>query len=206
MSDLLGLYCWVMGDETQQYFPIKILHTEDVGTLKDYIKEKKKPQLDQLPANALKLWKVSIPIGEVDTRLPAFQPVEDRSNGVLRLSPGDDLIDVFPDGPPRKQIHIIVQVSSPQPISEEETKQNMEAYLGGKCKTMMDKVISGECALPTFGSTDIPSINDFPSLLLHNIGVFSEEVEQRISKVFTKKTTCVFTSVIVFELQVDLLT
>ena len=90
-------------------------------------------------------------------------------------------------------------------LSEKDVKKYMEAYLA-KWTPVMDKVISGECTLPTFGSTDIPSIDDFPSLLLHKLGEFPKEVAQRISKVFIKKTVYVFSSVIVFELQVDLLT
>jgi len=207
MSDMLTLYCWVMGDETQRCFPIEILHGKDVSILKKAIKEEKTPQLDHLPADALTLWKVSIPVEEIDTRLRYFQPRDDLDNGVYQLSPMDELSDIFQDKPPRKHIHIIVQVPAPQLIllSEEGVKKYMEAYLA-KWTPVMDKVISGECTLPTFGSTDIPSIDDFPSLLLHKLGEFPKEVAQRISKVFIKKTVYVFSSVIVFELQVDLLT
>ena len=109
MSDMLTLYCWVMGDETQRCFPIEILHGKDVSILKKAIKEEKTPQLDHLPADALTLWKVSIPVEEIDTRLRYFQPRDDLDNGVYQLSPMDELSDIFQDKPPRKHIHIVVQ-------------------------------------------------------------------------------------------------
>ena len=109
MSDTMSLRCWVRGDGAQQHFSVKIRYTEDVGDLKDMIKEKKKPHLDHLPANILALWKVSIPFQEAEACLPSFQPREDPSNGVVELLSKDSLIEVFPDGPPPKHIHIIVQ-------------------------------------------------------------------------------------------------
>jgi hypothetical protein len=60
----LELNCFVLGDDPNRVFPIKIDSTESVGTLKKVIKDKKKPDFDQVPADALKVWKVSIPVDE----------------------------------------------------------------------------------------------------------------------------------------------
>lgn len=106
----MTLYCWVLGDEAEQYFLVEIPKTKGVAALQKVIKEEKRPQLDHLPADRLILWKVSIPFEETNAQLPAFQPKGDPNNGVVRLSPGDDLIDLFPVVPRRKCIHIIVQL------------------------------------------------------------------------------------------------
>jgi hypothetical protein len=58
-DSLLNLNCWVHGDEPQNVFTVKIPKTDNVSTLKDAIKEKKKPLFDHIPADSLELWKVS---------------------------------------------------------------------------------------------------------------------------------------------------
>jgi len=60
MSRILELYCWVLGDQADRVFPVKIAGTESVGNLKDAIKEKKKPALEHITADSLTLWKVCI--------------------------------------------------------------------------------------------------------------------------------------------------
>jgi hypothetical protein len=60
MSDMLSLQCWVLGDDPQRVFPAEISKTKTVGSLKDVIKDKKKPQFDSIAADVLDLWKVRI--------------------------------------------------------------------------------------------------------------------------------------------------
>lgn len=60
MSDMLNLNCWVLGDDPQRVFPVKIASSETVGGLKDAIKDKMKPEFDHAAANSLILWKVSM--------------------------------------------------------------------------------------------------------------------------------------------------
>ena len=59
MSGTLELFCWVQGDDHRQAFSLKIAGTETVSALKKAIKEKKKLAFDHVPADTLKLWKVS---------------------------------------------------------------------------------------------------------------------------------------------------
>jgi hypothetical protein len=59
---ILELNCLVHGDDPHNIFPVKIASTESVGTLKKAIKEEKKVTLEHIDADALKLWKVSIPV------------------------------------------------------------------------------------------------------------------------------------------------
>ena len=58
---MLALNCLVLGETQQHIFTVKIDAAESVGTLKEFIKEEKKPVLDHIPADAIMLWKVSTP-------------------------------------------------------------------------------------------------------------------------------------------------
>ena len=56
---VIELNCWVFGGDSSPVFLVKIAATESVGTLKEAIKDKKKPAFDHLTADSLDLWKVS---------------------------------------------------------------------------------------------------------------------------------------------------
>lgn len=101
---ILELNCFVQGDDASQVFPVKIANNKLVSALKEAIKDKKKPALDHVDADSLKLWKVSIPVND------GFK--ENVSNIELRdkeaLSPVQELSDIFSGVPTRKHVHIIV--------------------------------------------------------------------------------------------------
>jgi hypothetical protein len=59
MSGTLELFCWVQGDPHDQAFSLEIAGTKTVSALKKAIKAEKKPAFDHVPADTLKLWKVS---------------------------------------------------------------------------------------------------------------------------------------------------
>ena len=54
----LKLFCWVLTKSTSP-FPVDIGKEMTVGDLKDEIKEKMRPALDDIVASELLLWKVS---------------------------------------------------------------------------------------------------------------------------------------------------
>jgi hypothetical protein len=56
---LITINCWVLSDDLDCVFPVKIAPDESVGALKKAIKEEKKPAFDHIPADRLGLWKVS---------------------------------------------------------------------------------------------------------------------------------------------------
>ena len=56
---ILELNCWILGEDVNRVFPVKIQTTESVGALRKAIKEEKKPEFDHVPADSLKLWKVN---------------------------------------------------------------------------------------------------------------------------------------------------
>jgi hypothetical protein len=55
------LVFWVFGADCDSTICVDIALNKNVGDLNEAIKEKKKPALDHLPADALDLWKVSVP-------------------------------------------------------------------------------------------------------------------------------------------------
>jgi hypothetical protein len=104
MAAIIQLNCWVLGDDVRQVFPIKIANTESVGTLKEAVKDKKRPALDHVTADSLTLWKVSIPKDRLQQSLANLDLTD-----ATPLSSMDDLDDVFSDEPHRKHLHIVVK-------------------------------------------------------------------------------------------------
>ena len=106
---LLLLNCWVLGDDSTRIFPVKIDRDENIGTLKDAIKEKKKPAFDHITADSLDVWNVSIPI-DGDTNLQAqvknLKVLDTRS-----LLPVQKLSDIFRNVV-EKYLHVIVRTST----------------------------------------------------------------------------------------------
>jgi hypothetical protein len=104
----LRLNCWLVGDDASQVFEVKIANTEQVGALRKAIKEEKKPALDHVTADSLALWtpEDSIPVDRHLKERLAGLDLADES----QLSSVDDLLDVFPDLPAQKHLHIIVKL------------------------------------------------------------------------------------------------
>jgi hypothetical protein len=104
---ILELNCFVHDDDPRPHhvFPVKIARTESVGTLKEAIKDKKQVALEHVDADALQLWKVSIPVNG------GFK--ENVRNVELRdedaLSPVDRLSKVYLGQPEDGDLHIIVR-------------------------------------------------------------------------------------------------
>ena len=99
-------------DDYKQAFPVKIGKDEDVGTLKKYIKEEKRPLFDHIPADSLVLWKASVPFNEnLKDDVKALHLVVGDS-----LQPPDILsLDVFRLGLKKRTVHIVVD----RPLSGE---------------------------------------------------------------------------------------
>ena len=100
----LSLFCVVDGESTP--FPVEIESTKTIGNLKKLIKSEKTPRFDDVAADELTLWRVSIPVDSPGKRKPVVLS-EDES--ATELDPMDDISDVFKKTPPKKTIHIIVQ-------------------------------------------------------------------------------------------------
>lgn len=110
MSDnRLTLFCLVDGLPSARAFPIKATFADTVGDLKDLIKTNQTPAFDDITPDQLTLWRVSIPVVPADKHKPI---VLNEFESATELDPTDDISDVFADQPPKKTIHIIVQLPS----------------------------------------------------------------------------------------------
>ena len=106
MSGTLDLNCLVLGHDTSRIFPIEIAERKTVGALKDVIKDKKEHAFRHVDADALLLWKVSIPVNRSLTEnLSKLDFVDDGS-----LLPVKRLSGVFSDQPEDEHLHIVVRV------------------------------------------------------------------------------------------------
>ncbi|KAF9078915.1 hypothetical protein BGX23_005795, partial [Mortierella sp. AD031] len=109
-DNLLTLNCLVDGLPTSRAFSIKISITDTVGDLKDLIKTKQTPAFDDITVDQLNLWRVLIPVVAANKHKPI---VLNEIESPTELDPTDDVSDVFPEKPPKKTIHIVVQRPPP---------------------------------------------------------------------------------------------
>jgi hypothetical protein len=108
-SAMYTLFCVVEGESTSNAFPVEIEPTKSIGSLKDAIKTKKSPRFNDIAADKLKLYKVSIPV--VATRREDEITLDPQSKSKGELSPVTRISKVFAEEPPEETIHIIVQRS-----------------------------------------------------------------------------------------------
>jgi hypothetical protein len=108
----------VLGDDTGRIFPIEIAERKTVGALKDVIKDKKEHAFQHVDADALLLWKVSIPVNRsLNENLGKLDFIDEGS-----LMPAEELSEVFSDSPVRKHLHIVVRAP---PAGELDRKFNV---------------------------------------------------------------------------------
>src|SRR4051812_45059226 len=105
----LSLNCWVLGEDTENVFPVKISRTETVGVLKDTIKDKKRPLFDHVTADSLVLWKLSIPATDFEQRAEHIA----RPKDIEALERSEKLkavkkLSAYFESPPDEYIHVIV--------------------------------------------------------------------------------------------------
>ncbi|KAF9286950.1 hypothetical protein BGZ74_001200 [Mortierella antarctica] len=103
----IKLFCLVDGESTSSIFPAKLSSDESIGDLKELIKTKKAPRFDDVAADELTLWRVSIPITDDDELPILLDTVTDEDK--KKLGPVTSVSEVFPDDIPGETINIIVQ-------------------------------------------------------------------------------------------------
>jgi Crinkler effector protein N-terminal domain len=59
-SDPLSINCWILGDHYEHVFTVEISRNKNVNRLKDAIKVENHPSLNDIDADTLILYKVSI--------------------------------------------------------------------------------------------------------------------------------------------------
>ncbi|OAQ29335.1 hypothetical protein K457DRAFT_155768 [Linnemannia elongata AG-77] len=109
-EDRLNLFCLVDGEPQSNVFSIKPTPADTVDDLKKLIKAEKTNQFSDVDADQLTLWHVSFPVVAANKHKPI---VLNEFESATELDPTDDVSDVFPDKPPKKTIHIIVQRPPP---------------------------------------------------------------------------------------------
>ncbi|KAF9274677.1 hypothetical protein BGZ68_000438 [Mortierella alpina] len=105
-DDHLKLFCLVSGEPTSHAFPVKTSADDTIGDLKKLIKTEKAPRFDDVAADELTLWRVSIPIPDDDDELPILLGA---INDKKKLGPATRLSKLFPEEMPEETIHIFVQ-------------------------------------------------------------------------------------------------
>ncbi|KAI1292366.1 hypothetical protein EDD11_008793 [Mortierella claussenii] len=108
----IGLYCLVDGVAPSNAFPVDIESTKTIGNLKDLIKTKKAPRFDDVAADELNLWHVSIPVDPTNMHTPI---VLNELGLSTELCPTNGVSTIFAVQPPENTINIIVQRPPPTP-------------------------------------------------------------------------------------------
>ena len=102
----LNLNCLVLGHDASHIFPIEIAERKTVGALKDAIKDKKEHAFQHVDADALLLWKVSIPVNRNLTENLSKLDFADEGS----LLPVKRLSGVFSDQTKDEHLHIVVRL------------------------------------------------------------------------------------------------
>ncbi|RUS29196.1 hypothetical protein BC938DRAFT_480937 [Jimgerdemannia flammicorona] len=98
----IKLNCLTVGDPVDRIFPVKVARTETVGDLRKLIKKEKDPLFNNIPADELLLWLVS---------LPANDNALENLSLENKLNPVDEIGEIVGDtSPNKKHVHIIVQL------------------------------------------------------------------------------------------------
>ncbi len=94
------LNCFVLGDDEERVFPVKIPRNDNVGILKDEIKKKKARLLRDIDASDLELWEVSFPIDDHASK---------KLQTVAPLRPNKRLFSLWHGNPLDDDLHILVK-------------------------------------------------------------------------------------------------
>ncbi|KAF9991340.1 hypothetical protein BGZ79_004650, partial [Entomortierella chlamydospora] len=120
-GDLLNLFCLVDGEPTSNAFPVSISRTSTVGELKKIIRTEKSPEFDDIAADKLAVWRVSIPVvpdnrltrrtlrltnGKAEI-LPANLGLAEPDP--IELDPTDVPFDIFQEKSPQNEVRIFVR-------------------------------------------------------------------------------------------------
>ncbi|KAG1723465.1 uncharacterized protein EDB91DRAFT_1255616 [Suillus paluster] len=97
----------MLGENHDHIFPVDIRDTQTVGDLKDLIKEKKKPEFDDIAAHRLQLQQVNLPVDET------LKDCLDNLTPEQFLPSVTQLSNLFDDRHIKERLHIVVQVQKP---------------------------------------------------------------------------------------------
>jgi hypothetical protein len=95
----LNLFCLVDGESTSNAFPISVPSTDTIGDLKKLIKAEKSVVFNDIDADELTLWSVSVPVVAATKHDTVLVDSLDTKEELL---PTDELSDVFVEKPPKE--------------------------------------------------------------------------------------------------------
>jgi hypothetical protein len=101
------LFCLVHGEPASKAFSVKVQKNDTVDDLKKLIKREKHPRFEDIAADELNLWAVSVPVDDT-TALKELALENNKDKGIQELHPVKKISKVFPDEPPDEHIHVIV--------------------------------------------------------------------------------------------------
>ncbi|KAF8923966.1 hypothetical protein BGZ47_004346, partial [Haplosporangium gracile] len=119
-NNSLTLFCVVNGESTP--FSVKIESTKTIDDLKKLIKAEKTPEFNDIAADKLTLWRVSVTITDDDDEAPILLdnlPVKKKLRATSKLSM------VFDADLPEDTIHVLVQ--RPQPATKRDREDDAES-------------------------------------------------------------------------------
>ena len=103
----ITLNCWVRGQEVHRIFTVEISSAKTITVLQNTIKNNK-PDLGDIDADALDLYKVSLPDDE-----DLEQALEGLTFGPHEVLCSTKLLSlVFPTPPPERHVHIVIATST----------------------------------------------------------------------------------------------
>ncbi|KAI9464384.1 hypothetical protein HD554DRAFT_1269969 [Boletus coccyginus] len=105
MSELFTLSCWIRGDDTEGIFNIKISPNEEIGAVKQKIKDCDSDTFGDVAPKSLRLYKLNAPVPFDGLSAITLSTSGKPLTNALRIS------DVFATQPHRYHIHLIVGTS-----------------------------------------------------------------------------------------------
>jgi len=109
MDRISTLFCLVHGEDPQRrLFSVEVSPSTTISDLRKLVKIKKSPRFDNVAADELNLWKVHI---SQDVLITLDTDFDFKTFDALELLPMNKIQNLFSDGVPDNELHIIVQVS-----------------------------------------------------------------------------------------------
>ncbi|KAF8980452.1 hypothetical protein BGZ52_003918, partial [Haplosporangium bisporale] len=112
MVRMLKLYCLDDGESPSHAFFVKIPSTDEVDDLRKLIMAEKSPEFDDIAADKLTLWSVSIANDDDYDEIPIL--LDNLTDQDKKLKPTTKLSKVFDVDLPEETIHIIVRRPAPE--------------------------------------------------------------------------------------------
>ena len=103
----IAFFCCIQGEDPLYPFEVEIDSAKDISDLKEAIKEEAPHSLAGIDALELDLFKVSIPIVDINEKVQGIRRGDDVERAE-ELVVSDKLYDVFKETPDEKKVHIIV--------------------------------------------------------------------------------------------------